>query len=393
MTWLRIGWFYAVGVLAAAQLGKLSSLATPIGQALDLHLSSVALVISLLELAGALLGLAAGRIVARLGLRRSLVAGLVLLTLAGLGQGLSTSSGGLLAWRVLESVGYLAIVVAAPVLIFHSAREADRDSALALWSSFVPVGVALGAMSAGLLAELWSWRTALVAIAATAGLACLATWAVPVPAEAATRPRAARSRLPPPRAWALSAAFGCYALFEVGMLALLPSFLVEQTGAGTGLAGVVTGLASFATLAGSIVAAWHRRRQRSGTGPLLMLALLLPAALLFLLFRPEPGLAAAATVAILLNAISGIFPGLAFALLPKVAGREGLIGASGLLTQFGASGSLLGPPVYALLAAWWGWQGAALAGSLASLVCLLLMRAALRPAASRSGRRFAEGCP
>ncbi|WP_255591974.1 MFS transporter [Geminicoccus harenae] len=392
MTWLRIGWFYAVGVLAAAQLGKLSALATPIGQALDLPLASVAMVISLLELAGALLGLAAGRIVARLGLRRSVVAGLALLTVAGLGQGLGTSSGGLLAWRALESVGYLAIVVAAPVLIFHSAREADRGSALALWSSFVPVGVALGAMSAGLLAELWSWRVSLLAIAAAAGLACLATWVVPAPAEPVRSPQAARSRLAP-RAWALSAAFGCYALFEVGMLALLPSFLVEQTGAGTGLAGLVTGLASFATLVGSIVAAWHRRRQRSGTGPLLALALLLPAALLFLLFRPEPGLAVAATLAILLNAVSGIFPGLAFALLPEVAGREGLTGASGLLTQFGASGSLLGPPVYALLAAWWGWPGAALAGGLASLACLLLMRAALRPAMPDTGRPFLEGCP
>jgi CP family cyanate transporter-like MFS transporter len=389
--WIRIFWFYVIGVLAAAQLGKMSALVPLIDLELGLGLTMAAVLISLLEVAGAFLGLVAGTLAAHIGRRTTLLWGIGLLAAAGTGQGFAASVPTLLGWRLLESLGYLAVVIAAPLLIFQTARPHQQGVALALWSSFVPVGLALGAVSSGMVAQLFSWRAAVLSAAALAAAAWLVTLALrdPGPSE---RVRPVRSS-PAPRAWALAAAFGCYAMFEVGMLALLPSFLVEQAGTSPGLAGLITGIASFVTLLGSVAAAWHSRRPNPAR-LLLAVSILLPAAMLFLVFREQPALALASAAAVLLNGISGIFPGLAFAMLPRVAGSDaGMSSANGLLTQFGASGSLLGPPVSAACVTLWGWPGAAIAGALASLLCWALMLVAERPVLPRPARLLTEERP
>ena len=389
--WPRIGWLYLTGVLAAAQLGKMAALAPVIGQDLSFGLTTTALAVSLLEIGGATFGLIAGSLIDRIGGRTALASGLGLLALAGLGEAFADTPMSLLAWRVIESVGYLAIVIAAPVLIHQTATAERRGVALALWSSFVPVGMALGAMLSGVTAEILSWRTAMLCWSAVALLAGVIGAATPI--VRMTQLRSADRRWPAHRAWMLAAGFGCYAAFEVGMLALLPSFLIERTGASPADAGLITACASFATVLGSVVAAWCVRRDRR-QDIAVTVSLILPAGLLFLLFRDRQDLAIAAIVAIALNGVSGIFPGLAFALLPKVAGHpDALAKANGLLTQFGAGGSLLGPPSFALSVSSWGWSGAAVVGVIASAMCLLLALLAWPVMARPTNPDLARECP
>ena len=169
--WPVVGLLYATGLLAAAQLGKMSVLAPLIAADLGLGLTTVALAISLLEVGGAGLGALAGRAAHRLGLRRSLRCGLAALALGGLGGALVQGATGLLGWRLLEAAGYLGVIITAPVLIAHHSASGGATAgarrqglALALWSTFVPVGLALGAWSAaGLAAADWGgtgWRGA-----------------------------------------------------------------------------------------------------------------------------------------------------------------------------------------------------------------------------------------
>ncbi len=164
--------------------------------------------------------------------------------------------------------------------------------------------------------------------------------------------------------------FGAYTLFEVGLLALLPTYLVEQTGASPSMAGLGTGVASLATLAGAVIAAWHNHQPRN-QARILTASLLLPAALLFAVFRSQPDFTSVVLAAALLNAVSGILQGLAYAMLPRVAGDNMAI-ANGLFTQFGAGGSLLGPPVMAACVGAVGWIGAALCGAVFSAISLAL---------------------
>jgi len=372
-TWARIGWWYALGVLAAAQLGKMSALAPLITIELALGLTLAGVLISLLEIGGATLGFAAGLFVDRLGVRRVLLTGIGCFVVAGLGQSLASSVAALFGLRLLESLAYLCVVVTAPLLIFRTAPPGKQGVALALWSSFVPVGFALGAITSGWIAESASWRAATLAWALLAALMWLVSSRMAFAHSAA---RGAQRRLSVPRwpIWALTLAFGCYASFAVGLIALLPTFLVEQAAASPRLAGLVSGLAAFISVLGVMIAAWLRHRGGDRMG-WIVVAIVVPAALLFAVFADGASVWRVALLMLVLNTVSGIYSGLAFALLPALARSDDEMAvANGLTLQLGATGSLLGPPMFAACVERWGWSGAATAGAVVSAACLVLMQ-------------------
>lgn len=383
--WRRVAWLYALGVLAAAQLGKMSALAPLIRVELAMGLTMAGLLIALLEIGGATLGYLAGLFVDRLGVRRVLLGGVALIACSGLGQSLAESVPMLVALRASEGAGYLCVVVAAPLLIFRTAPPGKQGVALALWGSFVPVGFALGAMSSGWIAELASWRTAALTWAGVAALMlAISARMVFAPSPAASQRHLV---LPPWRIWALTLAFGCYATFAVGTIALLPSFLVQQVGASPRLAGTIGGLAAFISVLGVAMAAWLRHHG-SESRVWSALAIAVPAILLFGVFSDGAGLLQATALVMLLNAVSGIYAGLAFALLPSLAASDNEMAvANGLTLQFGAAGSLIGPTLFAACVERWGWSGAAMAGALASFLCLLLMQRARLPSRETRGVR------
>lgn len=372
-TWGRIGWLYALGVLAAAQLGKMSALVPLITIEFAMGLTVAGVLISLLEIGGATLGFIAGLFVDRLGVRRVLLSGIGIFALAGLGESLAASVAALVGLRLLEGAAYLCVVVAAPLLIFRTAPPGRQPVALALWGSFVPVGFAVGATTSGWVADAVSWRAATLAWAAVAALMLLLSLRMTIPraADAGTAPR--RLSFPRRSIWALTLAFGCYACFAVGLIALLPTFLVAQTGASARQAGLIGGLCAFISVLGVLIAA--RVRHRGGNDRVwIVVAIVLPAVLLFSVFAEGAGIVRVTVLMLVLNTISGIYPGLAFAMLPTLARSDHAMAvANGLTLQFGATGSLLGPPMFAACVERWGWTGAAVAGALVSAVCLLLM--------------------
>ena len=412
--WPLVALLYLTGLLAAAQLGKLSALAPLIAAELQLGLPTVALAVSLLEVGGASLGAVAGLLAHRVGLRRSLRFGLGALALGGLGGALAQGAPGLLGWRLLEAAGYLGVIVSAPVLMvqhcgYPAADHVPADGshpaaiavgphtqalALALWSTFVPVGLALGAWaSAGLAAAAGGglgWRGAMVVTGCVAALLWLVVWRAPLPAaaEAPAQPPSGGQPLPGlgPAAWCLALAFGGFALFAVGLLGLLPSLLVTEGGLSAADAGRWTALASLSAVPGSAAAALLLRRGGLLRWPML-LSLGLPALLLFGVFRPAPAVGVAIGLAIAINLLGGVFAGLAFALLPVLAGSAGsMVRANGLLAQCGASGSLLGPPTMAACVQAAGWPAAALLGGLVTVLALPLAWRAVTWAASAAER-------
>jgi len=192
--------------------------------------------------------------------------------------------------------------------------------------------------------------------------AALAGAAAPMAAAAAPTQRLGTA------AWCLALAFHGFALFQVGVLALLPTLLVQQAGFSAAAAGQWTGLAALSAVAGSAVAALLLRHGAALRVPT-MLSLGLPALLLFGVFTPAPQPGWAVALVVGLNMLGGVFASLAFALLPRVAGGAGqMVKVNGLLAQCGASGSLLGPPLMAACVQAGGWRAAAWLG----LGCALL---------------------
>lgn len=381
--WPLVGLLYLSGLLAAAQLGKLSALAPLIASTLGLSLTTVAIAISLIELGGATLGAVAGLFAHRLGLRCTLRWGVGLLALAGLGGATVQGAPGLLGWRVIEAAGYLGVIVSAPVLIAHHAGAAGARAqglALTLWSTFVPVGLALGAWGSAAAASAWDWRTAMAAGGAVGVALWALMWRADLP-EHADAPTAAPAARLTPALWCLALGFGAFALFQIGILGLLPTLLVREVGLSAQTAGQWTAVASVATIAGSATAAWLLRHGIDLRWPA-MASLGVPPLLLFGVFTTAPPAAAAIGLTVLLSMLGGVFASLTFALLPRLATAPGqMVRANGLLAQCGASGSLLGPPTMAACVQAGGWTAAAVLGLLVSAAALPLAWRAIRAGA------------
>ena len=382
--WPLVGLLYLTGLLAAAQLGKMSALAPLVAGALGLNLTTVAIAISLIELGGATLGAVAGLFAHRLGLRRTLRWGVGLLALAGHGGATAHGAVGLLGWRLLEAAGYLGVIVSAPVLIAHHAGAAGarvQGLALTLWSTFVPVGLALGAWASAAAASAWDWRVAMAAGGAVGVALWAMLWRADLP-EHADAPTAAPAARLTPALWCLALGFGAFALFQIGILGLLPTLLVREVGLSAQMAGQWTAVASVAAIAGSVTTAWLLRHGIGLRWPA-MVSIGLPPLLLFGVFTPTPTATAAIGLTVLLSMLGGVFASLAFALLPRLATAPGqMVRANGLLAQCGASGSLLGPPAMAACVQAGGWTAAAVLGLLVSAVALPLAWRAT-PAAGR----------
>lgn len=358
--WPTILLLWLSGVLAAAQLGKMAALTPAIRAEFGLTLGAAGLMVSLIEAGGAGLGSIAGLAAARFSRRSVLALGAALIAMAGLAAAVAPGVGPLYAARFIEGIGYLMVVIAAPSLI---ALVAGRDSAaaLALWSTFVPVGIALGTGLSGVAADLVGWRPILVVWA----LAALAILPGSLRLPAMAEHRQSGFAVPPPAVWALAIGFGFYTTLEVGVLGMLPAYLTEAHGFAIGPAGTITGITSAATIAGSYAAARLMRRGADRPLALIGIGLLLPAMLFFIGF-PGRGLAGhltgntVALAVIAANAISGLVAAVAFARLPELLRRSGaplsLVTASnGVFAQFGAAGSLIGPPLIGYAASRWGW--------------------------------------
>ncbi|MGB2699941.1 MAG: MFS transporter, partial [Candidatus Phosphoribacter baldrii] len=106
----------AAGVATALHLGKLPP-AVPILQAeLGMTLVQAGFLLALIQFAGMCLGLVIGIGADGIGLRRSMVIGLGILSVAGVASGFTHHVGGLLVLRAVEGFGFLLATVPAPGL-------------------------------------------------------------------------------------------------------------------------------------------------------------------------------------------------------------------------------------------------------------------------------------
>ncbi len=362
-------WLYLTGVLATAQLGKMPVLMPAISRELAIGLVLGSVLISLVEFGGALFATSAERLVRAQTHRRALRAGLLLFVAGSLLAAASGNATLLFAARVLDGLGYLGVVISAPVLMAHSVSVEKRPLALAVWSTFFPIGFTLGAVVSGPLADLLSWRFGLGLWAGVALVLVMLPPSLPIIERAAQHADGRHGAHLRP--WVFAGGFGLYTAFTVGMLALAPEFFVAEFGMTFSAAGLATGLAAFVNAAGLIVPLLLARYGVASTGwqtGVLLSALTVPAVLLVFVFSGALAATPAVCLFVALNALSGVFPSMAFSLLPKIATAGDLSRVNALIAHTGASGSLAGPPLFALFVVHGGWTAAAVCGI--GLVCL-----------------------
>lgn len=389
--WLRIVTLWMLGVVAAAQLAKFAVLAPALRERHHLSLPETGLLISLLEVGGATMGLFAGMALGRVGVRRALVTGMMLLAAAGACEAFAGSANGLFAARAAEGFGYLLVVIAAPTLIASVATEDDRGPALALWSTFVSVGMAVGGVVTGLVAAVSGPSGEMLAWAC----ACL-TGAAAAMRLPDTSPAPGQVRVPSPAAWLGTLGFGFYTTLVCALTMLLPSYLTDVAGYPLTDASVAVGIASIAALPGSATAIILLKSARLDIGrtlPVGVAATLLSATLCPFVFMPGADRSHLATTGLAFGIVmlTGIAAPLVFARLPamaeaRTADDPRVAAANGLLTQFGAAGALIGPPLGGGVIQMAGWPALGMVLCLLA-VCMASLLAAAEALARRAHRR------
>ncbi len=141
--WRLIGLLFLAGLFAAAQFSKIALTLEPL--AAIYPGAPLPLVVSALSIAGILLGVTSGMIVAQFGARRVMLVALAVASSLSLLQSLLVPFTAFMGLRVVEGLSHLGIVVAAPTLMAAVARPKDVPVAMGLWGTFFGVGFAASA--------------------------------------------------------------------------------------------------------------------------------------------------------------------------------------------------------------------------------------------------------
>jgi MFS family permease len=351
----RLLLIYAIGVIAAGQLGIVPPLVPALQAELGLSLATAGSVVSIVTLVGGLLGLPAGAFAERIGHARAFRLGLLVMAIAASLCALAHGAALLLAARTLAGVGYVLVVVAGPSLMAILAERRHQPVALSLWGTFVPVGIALAGVATASFAYM-GWRTifAVDAVLLTATLLAALPLRSP-PSHVADRqmpPGSLRAALP------LAMSFFCFALLFLALAGMLPVYLVAQRDMSATAAGQTVAAATALGITGSFAAAGLMHRGAT-SGRLIAFGLAASTAVAILAFRPEFGLPVSIAGFALSFAIGGLVPSAAFASVPLLAAEQRAIGPmNGALAQAGSLGTLAGPPLLALWVEIVGWAWA-----------------------------------
>lgn len=378
-----------VGVTAALHIGKIPPAIPVLQQALGLTLVEAGFLLSMVQLAGMLLGVLLGVAVDGLGLRRSMLLGQLTLSAASLAGIWARAPADLLVLRAVEGLGFLVVVLAAPSLIRQLVPARQLPSFLGLWGAYMPGGTALALLCGPLFMAAWGWQAWWGLLGALS--AAMAVWlllgvpdmraapAVPVSAPAWTQ--RLRVTLASPGPWLVALAFAMYSSQWLAVVGFLPS-VYSQAGVGAATAGALTALVCAMNIIGNVAAGrWLLRGPHAqrllfwGFGSMALTAFLTFSSLL----GEAPLLRYAAVL--LFSVAGGMVPGTLFSLVVRLAPNAQTVSTTmGWVQQCSATGQFLGPPLVAWVAAQaGGWQWTWVVTGAASLIGLWL--------ASRLGAR------
>ena len=394
------------GISAALHIGKLPPALPVLRESLQLTLVEAGFLLSLVQVAGMTLGLAMGAAADALGARRTMMAGLVLLSAASLAGGTATTAQALLALRALEGMGFLLASLPAPGLIRRLVPAARLPGMLGLWGAYMPFGTATALLVGPAFIAASGWPGWWWLLAALSGAMAVALWWL-VPAEAdrrvagagaSLRGRIART-LRSPGPWLASVAFAMYSAQWLAVVGFLPT-IYAQAGLPAAFTAVATALAAAVNMVGNIGSG--RLLQRGWRAPVLLqcgfAAMLVGAVIAFAPWTSgaSGGVALVRYAGVLLfSAVGGLVPGTLFSVAVRVAPDEGSVSTTvGWMQQWSAFGQFVGPPLAAWAAAraggwhamWWITGAFALAGmGVAAALARFLATHSAQPSAAARG--------
>ncbi|WP_313666241.1 MFS transporter [Shinella sp.] len=379
--WTAVFVIVGSGNAAALQVGK-AAIAAPLLQSdFGVGLTAIGWLAGIFALIGVIGGIPTGAFVARFGARRILIIGL-LITTAGAALGAAIPGlPSLFSGRIIEGAGFLLVTVAAPSLLEEVTLPSDRDLGFALWSCFMPVGMAV-AMLVGPLFE--DWRAMWWASGALALAICIAVpLVIPAGGQGGIMSWSGlrRDSMTVAREWGavgLAITFALYSLMFFAVFSFLPVLLTERLQVTHQTAGLLSALASAVNVIGNL-AAGLLLSKGFGRPALLIAACLVMGLASFGILLPMLPDGAAFGLCLLFSAVGGVIPAILLSSAPLVAPAAGLAPiVLGLIVQGNNLGQVLGPTAIGGVLDRFGWGSAAYIVAGAALIAVLVVASTLR---------------
>jgi MFS transporter, CP family, cyanate transporter len=364
------------GVTAALHVGKLPPALPVLRETLDLSLLQAGFLLSLVQLAGMTLGLAVGLAADGLGLKRSMVSGLLILFGASAIGGWAQGAGALLGLRAIEGFGFLLASMPAPSLIRQLVSAQRLNAMLGLWGAYMPLGTALALLCGPLAITAMGWRVWWWLLSAMSlAMALWMAWVLPPDRQRALAAAARNARgesaveswqcrlratLAAPGPWLVALTFAMYSGQWLAVIGFLPS-IYAQAGVSAALGGVLTAFAALVNVGGNIASG---RLLQRGWPPQALLwigfgAMAMGAAAAFATLAGVGLPPAVRYLAVLLfSMMGGMIPATLFSLAVTLApGATTVSTTVGWAQQWSALGQFAGPPLVAWIAGIaGGWQ-------------------------------------
>ena len=373
------------GVIAAMHIWKLPSALTEVQGDLSISLVQAGLLLGLVQLAGMLGGVPASIVGERVGLRRTMTLGLVLLVAGTVISALASTSEVMMAARTLEGIGYLSVTVTAPALIRRETPTHRLTIAMGAWAGFQGTATFIAVLGSSFLLQVTDWRMWywIMAAVTAGGIPLLLKYTAPDPPREGGVGAAfhrvwitMRSWKP----WVAGAVFSCYTIQWTAVIGFLPT-VYQEYGVGPVLGGALSAIAGGVNAVGAVVAGLLLQRGLS-IRPLVITAFIVMGITAIGVYAVEwstlPGTFITQFLLVcIFSMVGALIPTSMFRIAVDLAPPGGSPpGVVGLMNQMQNTGNFLGPVVLAWLAAQAGgwhtsWWLTAAAGTLGIALIML----------------------
>ena len=396
--WPIVFLLVGAGVIGGCHVGKVPAALTVLRAELDLGLVAAGWVISMFNIIGLVTGMTLGALADTAGHRRLMLAGLAVLTLAGLGGALSQNGAMLLVSRLFEGLGFMMTVVAVPSLIVRATRLDDQRLAFGYWAAYMPTGMALMLGLTPFLMAPFGWRGLWVinAVLAAVFAVTLLIATKPLARPASARPKVTfaaiardiKDTVTAPGPIVLALGFGVYALQYIAVFGFLPTVMVEQEGLTPSVAAALTAFAIFMNVPGNILGGVLQQRGMSRAMAIALASIVMGLCDIGI-YEPSLAFWPRYALAVILSLVGGIMPTALFSGAPVLARSPRLVATTnGLIMQGSNLGQAIGPPAIAALAAslgTWRWSPLVLTScALAGVALAVILHALERRAAQKT---------
>lgn len=368
---LTIALVILAGIVAALHVGKGPIAMPQMQQDFNRGLSALSWVMSVFAIVGLIGGMGAGVLAQRLGDRRVLMSGLVILGLASLAGAAAPSFGWLIASRGVEGLGFLMVVVAAPAALNRLTPPAQRSLVFGFWGTFMGIGIALSMLLGPLLGN-WTRLWLVDGVLALGMTVCLGLRLPGAPRVSQKLGRDLRNALRSRPTALLALGFAVYNLQFFALMSFLPSFLMERAGLSMRHAGTAGAVIVLSNAIGNVVGGLSLQRG-ARAAPLMMGACVVSGLLGLLVFLPAMPPLAVIALCIAFSACAGMLPSTFLACAPRSAPAPQLAPLSlGMVMQGNYLGQVVAPVQAGALHAAFGWTALGVQIAAAGVVGLLL---------------------